>query len=83
MWLTYWVVYGVFSVAEFFSDLFLYWFPFYYAGKVRAVPGCSRPLAEQGGAGRGGLCLCTHPGTSSGLQPWELLLDPAGWPWSS
>lgn len=39
-WLTYWVVYGVFSVAEFFSDLFLYWFPFYYAGKVTAVPGC-------------------------------------------
>uniref|UniRef100_A0A8C9Q396 Receptor expression-enhancing protein n=1 Tax=Spermophilus dauricus TaxID=99837 RepID=A0A8C9Q396_SPEDA len=29
-WLTYWVVYGVFSIAEFFSDLFLSWFPFYY-----------------------------------------------------
>uniref|UniRef100_A0A8C3C7F9 Receptor expression-enhancing protein n=1 Tax=Cairina moschata TaxID=8855 RepID=A0A8C3C7F9_CAIMO len=35
-WLTYWVVYGVFSVAEFFSDTFLYWFPFYYVGKVTA-----------------------------------------------
>lgn len=34
-WLTYWVVYGLFSVAEFFSDIFLFWFPFYYAGKVR------------------------------------------------
>lgn len=55
MWLTYWVVYGVFSVAEFFSDLFLYWFPFYYVGKVRAVPGSSRPGAEQGGAECGGL----------------------------
>ena len=33
-WLTYWVVYGVFSIAEFSSDIFLYWFPFYYAGKV-------------------------------------------------
>lgn len=33
-WLTYWVVYGLFSVAEFFSDIFLFWFPFYYAGKV-------------------------------------------------
>uniref|UniRef100_A0A672JZL9 Receptor expression-enhancing protein n=1 Tax=Sinocyclocheilus grahami TaxID=75366 RepID=A0A672JZL9_SINGR len=32
-WLTYWVVYGLFSVAEFFSDIFLFWFPFYYAGK--------------------------------------------------
>ncbi|NXT45410.1 REEP5 protein, partial [Pelecanoides urinatrix] len=37
MWLTYWVVYGVFSIAEFFSDTFLYWFPFYYAGKVMAL----------------------------------------------
>ena len=33
-WLTYWVVYGVFSIAESFSDIFLSWFPFYYAGKV-------------------------------------------------
>ncbi|KAL7976117.1 hypothetical protein Chor_008365, partial [Crotalus horridus] len=32
--MTYWVVYGTFSVVEFFSDNFLYWFPFYYAGKV-------------------------------------------------
>lgn len=55
MWLTYWVVYGVFSVAEFFSDLFLYWFPFYYVGKVTAVPGSSPPMAEQGGAEGGGL----------------------------
>lgn len=34
-WLTYWVVYGVFSIAEFFSDLFLSWVPFYYMLKVR------------------------------------------------
>uniref|UniRef100_A0A7N5JSP4 Receptor expression-enhancing protein n=1 Tax=Ailuropoda melanoleuca TaxID=9646 RepID=A0A7N5JSP4_AILME len=33
-WLTYWVVYGTFSVAEFFSDTFLFWFPFYYVGKL-------------------------------------------------
>lgn len=33
-WLTYWVVYGVFSLVEFFSDLFLSWFPFYYMLKV-------------------------------------------------
>ncbi|CAG14436.1 unnamed protein product, partial [Tetraodon nigroviridis] len=32
-WLTYWVVYGVFSVAEFFADIVLSWFPFYYVGK--------------------------------------------------
>lgn len=45
-WLTYWVVYGVFSVAEFFSDTFLYWFPFYYVGKVTAFFGGG----EQGAA---------------------------------
>jgi len=33
-WLTYWVIYGIFSVGEFFSDIFLYWFPFYYVCKV-------------------------------------------------
>lgn len=33
-WLTYWVVYGIFSIAEFFSDIFLSWFPFYYMLKV-------------------------------------------------
>lgn len=78
-WLTYWVVYGVFSVAEFFSDLFLYWFPFYYAGKVTAVPGCSRPhpAAERGGAGCGGAAPSSHPGSSTEV-PWALLLDPAG-----
>lgn len=36
-WLTYWVVYGVFSIAEFFSDLFLSWFPFYYMLKVQCL----------------------------------------------
>ncbi|KAK2086874.1 hypothetical protein P7K49_032781 [Saguinus oedipus] len=34
VWLTYWVVYALFSLAEFFSDLLLSWFPFYYVGKV-------------------------------------------------
>lgn len=33
-WLTYWVVYGLFSVVETVSDALLFWFPFYYMGKV-------------------------------------------------
>lgn len=37
VWLTYWVVYSLFGLAEFFSDLLLSWFPFYYAGKVGAM----------------------------------------------
>ncbi|XP_074926567.1 receptor expression-enhancing protein 6 isoform X1 [Chelonoidis abingdonii] len=48
MWLTYWVVYGVFHVAEFFSDTFLYWFPFYYAGKCLFLVWCMAPVSWNG-----------------------------------
>ncbi|XP_027756836.1 receptor expression-enhancing protein 6 [Empidonax traillii] len=48
MWLTYWVVYGVFCVAESFSDLFLYWFPFYYAGKCLFLVWCMAPVPWNG-----------------------------------
>nr|XP_009665805.1 PREDICTED: receptor expression-enhancing protein 6 [Struthio camelus australis] len=47
-WLTYWVVYGVFSIAEFFSDTFLYWFPFYYAGKCLFLVWCMAPVSWNG-----------------------------------
>ncbi|XP_077187819.1 receptor expression-enhancing protein 6 [Paroedura picta] len=47
-WLTYWVVYGLFSVAEFFSDTFLYWFPFYYAGKCLFLLWCMAPVSWNG-----------------------------------
>ena len=33
-WLTYWVVYSTFSIGEFFSDIFLSWFPLYFLFKV-------------------------------------------------
>lgn len=47
-WLTYWVVYGIFSVAEFFSDIFLYWFPFYYVGKCLFLLWCMAPVVWNG-----------------------------------
>ncbi|XP_030213001.1 receptor expression-enhancing protein 5 [Gadus morhua] len=47
-WLTYWVVYGVFSVAESFSDIFLSWFPFYYAGKCVFLLWCMAPVSWNG-----------------------------------
>ncbi|KPP62302.1 receptor accessory protein 6-like, partial [Scleropages formosus] len=47
-WLTYWVVYGIFSVAEFFSDIFLFWFPFYYAGKCIFLLWCMAPVSWNG-----------------------------------
>jgi hypothetical protein len=34
-WLTYWVTYAFFSLLEFFSDIFLFWIPFYNLSKVR------------------------------------------------
>ena len=36
-WLTYWVVFGLFKVIEFFTDLLLHYIPFYYAFKAVAI----------------------------------------------
>nr|ACO08220.1 Receptor expression-enhancing protein 5 [Oncorhynchus mykiss] len=47
-WLTYWVVYGVFSVAEFFADIFPSWFPFYYMGKCAFLVWCMAPTPSNG-----------------------------------
>uniref|UniRef100_H0W2S4 Receptor expression-enhancing protein n=2 Tax=Cavia porcellus TaxID=10141 RepID=H0W2S4_CAVPO len=43
VWLTYWVVYALFGLVEFFSDLLLSWFPFYYAGKCAFLLFCMSP----------------------------------------
>ncbi|CAH7689588.1 TB2/DP1, HVA22 family-domain-containing protein [Phakopsora pachyrhizi] len=32
-WLTYWTVFSTFNILEIFSDILLYWFPFYYTFK--------------------------------------------------
>ncbi|XP_041255127.1 receptor expression-enhancing protein 5 [Onychostruthus taczanowskii] len=47
-WLTYWVVYGIFSIAEFFSDIFLSWFPFYYMLKCGFLLWCMAPSPSNG-----------------------------------
>ncbi|KAI7864442.1 TB2/DP1, HVA22 family-domain-containing protein [Spinellus fusiger] len=33
-WLTYWTVIGFVQLVEYFSDILLYWFPFYYLFKT-------------------------------------------------
>ena len=33
-WLTYWIVYGFFTLVESATDLLLYWIPFYYVVKI-------------------------------------------------
>ncbi|KAF7250287.1 Receptor expression-enhancing protein 5 [Varanus komodoensis] len=47
-WLIYWVVYGIFSIAEFFSDIFLSWFPFYYMIKCGFLLWCMAPSPSNG-----------------------------------
>ncbi|XP_063820203.1 receptor expression-enhancing protein 5 isoform X2 [Pseudophryne corroboree] len=47
-WLTYWVVYGIFSIIEFFSDIFLSWFPFYYMIKCGFLLWCMSPHPSNG-----------------------------------
>ncbi|XP_034015645.1 receptor expression-enhancing protein 6-like [Thalassophryne amazonica] len=47
-WLTYWVVYGFFSIIEAFADIFLFWFPFYYAGKCVFLLWCMAPVTWNG-----------------------------------
>ncbi|RVE57461.1 hypothetical protein OJAV_G00216390 [Oryzias javanicus] len=47
-WLTYWVVYGLFTVVEAFSDIFLFWFPFYYLSKCLFLVWCMAPVKWNG-----------------------------------
>jgi len=47
-WLTYWVVYSGFSIAEFFSDIFLSWFPLYFLFKCMFLCWCMAPFSWNG-----------------------------------
>ncbi|KAJ1797467.1 ER membrane protein DP1/Yop1 [Coemansia sp. RSA 2399] len=33
-WLTYWVIFGLLNVVEYFTGFLLYWFPFFYVAKL-------------------------------------------------
>merc|ERR1712062_206694 len=43
-WLTYWVVFALFSVIEFFSDILVGWVPFYWLTKCAFLIWCMSPL---------------------------------------
>ncbi|XP_039266951.1 receptor expression-enhancing protein 5-like isoform X2 [Styela clava] len=47
-WLMYWVVFATFSVVEFFSDIFLSWFPFYFLAKCVFLLWCMAPGGYNG-----------------------------------
>lgn len=42
-WLTYWVVFALFSLLECFVDTVLFWFPFYFSFKVAFLIFCQLP----------------------------------------
>jgi len=47
-WLTYWVVYSVFHLLEFFTDIFFFWVPFYWFFKCVFLVYCFAPIANNG-----------------------------------
>nr|CAD7463541.1 unnamed protein product [Timema tahoe] len=47
-WLTYWVVFAFFSLIEYFSDLILSWFPFYWLAKCLFHLWCFIPIENNG-----------------------------------
>lgn len=47
-WLTYWVVYSAFTIGEFFSDIFLSWFPLYFLFKCMFLCWCMAPFSWNG-----------------------------------
>lgn len=47
-WLTYWVTYSVFHLVEFFSDIFLFWIPFYWLFKCIFLVWCFAPIEANG-----------------------------------
>lgn len=47
-WLTYWVVYSFFALAEFFTDIFFFWVPFYWFFKCVFLVYCFAPVKSNG-----------------------------------
>jgi len=45
-WLTYWVVYGFFTVAESLTDFLALWIPFYYLIKISFLIWCMHPITQ-------------------------------------
>ncbi|XP_064474980.1 receptor expression-enhancing protein 5-like isoform X3 [Ornithodoros turicata] len=47
-WLTYWVVFALFSVVDFFADGILRYFPFYWLAKIVFLVYCFFPARQNG-----------------------------------
>lgn len=57
----YWVVFSIFSLIETFSDVVLFWLPFYYALKVAFLLYCQVRREEDGSALLHSIRTCTTP----------------------
>ena len=47
-WLTYWVAFSFFHVLEFFSDILVWWIPFYWSAKTIFLMWCMAPISSNG-----------------------------------
>ncbi|XP_023347124.1 receptor expression-enhancing protein 5 [Eurytemora carolleeae] len=47
-WLTYWVVFALFSILEFFADILVGWVPFYWLTKCIFMVWCMAPIEANG-----------------------------------
>jgi len=47
-WLIYWMVFGFFSFKEQFSDILLFWLPFFYEFKIAVLVFCMYPSKQNG-----------------------------------
>lgn len=47
-WLTYWIVYSTFNILEYFTDLILFWIPFYSLLKCLFLVWCMWPIPNNG-----------------------------------
>lgn len=79
VWLTYWVVYALFGLIEFFSDLLLFWFPFYYAGKVGEQGGRARWAGKVGGLASLGAGKVGGPASLGAGSLCDSVLCPCVW----
>jgi len=47
-WLTFWIVYSTFNILEYFTDLILFWIPFYSLLKCLFLVWCMWPISNNG-----------------------------------
>ena len=68
-WLVYWVVFALFSVLEFFSDMLVGWVPFYWFTKVSSILNKKKIV----------ILICDTPFVYVLVRVLGLVDEPIGW----